>query len=356
MSSERGLNLKMKVSSIPSILLVSMILLPVSVSEVLGTLQPKVEILYPPDNAILYNQTVVVTGYASSRESNLTLMIWSVEGEIGSYTRNSTIDPPTRFMNFMIPVSLFPGRNIITVTFIDECHLEGSDSVLVLYVSNTPPSIPGKPSGPTSGEVGVTYRYTTNTSDPDGDRVRYGWDWNGDNIVDEWSEFLESGSLCSTSHTWSEEGVYHVKVKAQDEYGLESGWSENLTVTIVSSANQPPFTPTITGPTTGRVGNRYEYTFNAVDPEGDKIYYYIDWGDNTSSGWIGPYSSGEDVIVSHSFSVQGTYTVRAKARDVSGAESNWGELVVTMPYYVYLQSLLRNSIFTRFLVLLGDMR
>ncbi len=340
------LNKRFQISSIITLVLLTSITY-TSIGETL--LQPKVEILYPPDNAILFNQTIVVTGYASSGEGNLTIMIWSVEGEMGSYTRNSTIDPPTHFMSFMIPISLFPGVNTITVTFIDESHLSGSDSVTVSYIPNTPPDIPVKPSGPTAGEVGVTYTYTTNTSDPDGDKVRYGWDWNNDNIVDEWSGYLESGSICSVSHTWSEEGVYYVRVKAQDEHGLNSGWSENLTVTIVSSTNHPPLTPTITGPTTGRINTAYEYTFNAVDPDGDDIYYYVDWGDNTNSGWIGPYESGESITLSHSFSLKGTYTIRVKARDTSGAESNWGQLIVTMPKLGPLMFFIKNFILTRLL-------
>jgi len=95
--------------------------------------------------------------------------------------------------------------------------------------------------------------------------------------------------------------------------------------------NDPPDAPVIDGPTSGKAGIEYNYTFLSVDPNDDDIYYYIDWGDDTNSGWIGPFESGETAIESHTWSEQGTYTISAKSKDTRGAESDWGTLPVTMP-------------------------
>jgi len=109
----------------------------------------------------------------------------------------------------------------------------------------------------------------------------------------------------------------------QDNYPLMEPWTfENL----------PPNIPTITGPTNGRIGIEYNFTFTTTDPDGDEIYLWIDWGDDTFEEWIGPYSSGEEVIVAHTWSEQGIYIVKAKAKDVFDAESDWGYLEVTMPF------------------------
>lgn len=97
---------------------------------------------------------------------------------------------------------------------------------------NNPPNQPSKPDGPTSGKVGTSYSYSTSTTDPDGDNIRYGWDWDGDEIVDEWTSFYESGETITTLHTWTKKGTYNVRVKAQDEDGLESEWSDPLPVTM----------------------------------------------------------------------------------------------------------------------------
>jgi hypothetical protein len=99
---------------------------------------------------------------------------------------------------------------------------------------------------------------------------------------------------------------------------------------VFTKENQPPNPPTITGPASGKKGQPYNYTFNTTDPNGDNVYYFIDWGDNTSSGWIGPYSSGHEITQSHTWS-KGTYTIKAKAKDMYGSESSWATLTVTMP-------------------------
>ena len=99
--------------------------------------------------------------------------------------------------------------------------------------------------------------------------------------------------------------------------------------------NHSPNTPTISGPVKGEVGILTQYNFTATDPEADEIYYFIDWGDGTNSS-IGPYASGDIIPQSYTWSKKGTYTIKAKAKDIYGNESDWGELTVTMPYSYYL--------------------
>jgi len=63
-------------------------------------------------------------------------------------------------------------------------------------------------------------------------------------------------------------------------------------------------------------------------PEG--LSCYIKWGDGDIVE-CGPYNSGEEVILSHTWDKNGTYIIRAIAKDVYGFESNWITLTVTMP-------------------------
>ena len=69
----------------------------------------------------------------------------------------------------------------------------------------------------------------------------------------------------------------------------------------------------------------------ATDPDGDDIWYYVDWDDWEDTLWLGPYPSGQEVIVSHTWDDRGKYTIRAKARDIFEEESDWAYLEVTMP-------------------------
>ena len=95
--------------------------------------------------------------------------------------------------------------------------------------------------------------------------------------------------------------------------------------------NNPPDKPEIFGPAKGKIDVPTTYNFTTTEPDGDQVYYFIDWGDNTTSGWIGPYSSGDIINQSHTWSEKGDYSIKAKAKDMFGTESDWGTLPVTMP-------------------------
>jgi outer membrane protein assembly factor BamB len=95
-------------------------------------------------------------------------------------------------------------------------------------------------------------------------------------------------------------------------------------------SNSPPNAPTISGETNGEAGDGYWYTFLAVDPDNNPVTFYIDWGDG-SEGWKVEGASGGKYYYEHTWSEQGDYTIRAKAIDTLGEESDWGYLGVTMP-------------------------
>jgi parallel beta-helix repeat protein len=115
-------------------------------------------------------------------------------------------------------------------------------------------------------------------------------------------------------------------------YSISGGDNKDKYPLMSPYINQgAPDRPLIGGSTSGKIGEEYNYIFVTTDPDGDKVYYYIDWGDNTSSGWIGPYSSGVVVIQAHKWSNRGTYIIKAQAKDINDLKSDWGELSVRMP-------------------------
>lgn len=99
----------------------------------------------------------------------------------------------------------------------------------------------------------------------------------------------------------------------------------------IERGNQPPEPPYISGPHYGETGVEYNYTFVIHDPDGDDIWYKIDWGDGNVTDWIGPKTSDEEIIRSHSWSEKGLYEIRAKAKDIFDAESRWSD-----PYLVII--------------------
>ena len=92
--------------------------------------------------------------------------------------------------------------------------------------------------------------------------------------------------------------------------------------------NNPPQTPEkISGLKLGRAGAENSFMVRTSDVEKDMIYYLFDWSDGTSSGWVGPFESDETAKVSHIWKEKGTYNIWVKAKDSSGAQSEWSDSV-----------------------------
>jgi len=97
-------------------------------------------------------------------------------------------------------------------------------------IQSDPPSTPNKPSGKSSGIIPfVKYTYSTSTTDPNEDLIRYLFDW-GDGTTS-WTDYYNSGETAKASHRWRGFGPYEIRVKAKDIYGYESDWSDSLPVT-----------------------------------------------------------------------------------------------------------------------------
>jgi hypothetical protein len=85
------------------------------------------------------------------------------------------------------------------------------------------------------------------------------------------------------------------------------------------------------GPSQGIINETYTYSTSTNDPENSLVYYLYKWGDNSTSGWMGPCSSGSVINVSHAWNRTGTYQITVKVRDYYGQETNWSTpLNITM--------------------------
>ena len=195
---------------------------------------------------------------------------------------------------------------------------------------NDPPAAPSVPSGSTSGSSGTSYSYSTKATDPDGDQVKYTFDW-GDGTTSTTS-LVSSGTAASASHSWNAAGTYSVKVMATDSKGATSTWSGTLTVSVTGShANQAPYTPASPWGTGATYANQLcVYSAEATDPDGDQVKYTFDWGDGTTST-TSLVSSGATASASHKWSVPPntitTFNVRVMATDSKGAASGWSSII-----------------------------
>jgi hypothetical protein len=90
----------------------------------------------------------------------------------------------------------------------------------------------------------------------------------------------------------------------------------------------------------------HKYIFCGVDGDyNDKLYYIIDWGDGTSSDWMGPYIPGDPIKLWHSYQHTGDYTIRYKTKDLSHTESEFSDSIgIKVRYFPFLIGYSSNNI------------
>jgi hypothetical protein len=123
--------------------------------------------------------------------------------------------------------------------------------------------------------MNTPYVYSTNASDPDQDSIRYGWDWNNDGTVDEWTMYHQSDIYVDISHTWTSYGTKTIKVQAEDNVGDKSNFSSELIIQVLA----PPQICCEYPEDESLLVNRPPLELNATiaDPEGDTLNIWFYW-------------------------------------------------------------------------------
>lgn len=136
--------------------------------------------------------------------------------------------------NYSLPRGLYRIRGHIDPVPEEDIIFNNNMTTGIFIGDNNPPDTPDKPSGPTNGQAGTQYNYTTQTTDPDGDQVYYKWCWGFymGNMYSNWLGPFDSGVIVEANHTWNGEGTYQISVRAKDVYGYISDWSEPLEVSM----------------------------------------------------------------------------------------------------------------------------
>jgi len=174
--------------------------------------------------------------------------------------------------------------------------------------------------GPYYGEVAEEVNFDGSGSfDHEGEIISYEWDFGDGNN--------ETGMI--TNNIYDSQGVYTVTLTVTDN---EGNTINDTTWAFIGRSNDPPDDLTIKGPKKGKNETIYDYTFSAIDPDGDDLYYCIYWGDmGPSEYWIGPYFSGEKIILNHTWVDKGNYTIQVIAKDCYGFKSDWATRDIKMP-------------------------
>ncbi len=118
---------------------------------------------------------------------------------------------------------------------------------------------------------------------------------------------------------------HNEKWQIKNPSGLMPGDSISIDFIFEGRSPTKPLRPV--GPMIVNAGKCYNFSSIALDMDGDEIYYLFDWGDGTSSYWLGPYQSGETVVASHTWNNEKLrfYELRVLAKDEHGTLSQFSE-------------------------------
>ncbi|HUS98982.1 MAG TPA: PKD domain-containing protein, partial [Candidatus Thermoplasmatota archaeon] len=140
-------------------------------------------------------------------------------------------------------------------------------------------------------------------------------------------------------HSYNSSGFYRINVTITDNKSRSDTSYSDIRIGIA------PNIPTITGPTTVKVGVLNNYKIVTTDPDGDDVYYIVHymefWGEMPfiTEYTIGPYKSGEEAVTEITWKTRGDNILYVKAKDDAGLESDWGTLDVTIPKIYSFNSL-----------------
>jgi PKD repeat protein len=125
-----------------------------------------------------------------------------------------------------------------SATYIEKDNASSMKHCNLISIDNIKPDDPNPPGGPLTGYVNTTYIYSCATSDNNSDQLSYLFDW-GDGSSSSWIGPYNSSELAYASHNWASPGVYDIRVKTKDTFGLETRWSSLLTIQISGNTSAP---------------------------------------------------------------------------------------------------------------------
>ncbi len=194
------------------------------------------------------------------------------------------------------------GSYTVSLTVTDNQGLTGTAMTSVTIGSVNMQAPVAQVNGPYSGAVAVPVDFSGSGSvDPDGTIVSYEWDFgDGNKITD---------SSNSTSHAYSQSGIYTVTLKVTDNDGL---MNMETTKATIGMGNVAPVAEA-RGPYRVKVNGVIKFNGSqSHDQDGSIVNYIWDFGDG-----MGDRSNSPNPT--HSYASEGTYNVILTVTDNTGA-------------------------------------
>lgn len=197
------------------------------------------------------------------------------------------------------------GTYVVQLKVTDNEGGEGFDTKVITVADNDRPNA-NFTFSPTDPKVGDTVLFDASSStDPDGTIESWSWDF-GDN---------SSGSGEKAIHTYTSSGAYLARLTVTDNQGKTDTYEDLVRV----ESNNAPNASFYFSPNNPSVGD--SVTFDASDssdPDGSIENYRWSFGDGTT---------GNGMIVTHSFQSTSSYNVRLTVTDDRGADGTTSNTV-----------------------------
>jgi hypothetical protein len=253
-----------------------------------------------PDLEINVSKTSIISGdeiefYVNMKGSVSDLNFWwdldTDDGQCIDAAGSSITQIFSRPGNYT--VRLFGCNGEITITRSVNITVEGSGI-------NSPPVIGEVVVEEGPGQCGIVARIDSGTEDPDGDRIRFLFDF-GEGSDCSWTDSK------SAMHRFETSGEHSCAVWAMD---VKGAISEPYFITTTSNGTLENEAPSLE--LSHELDEDGEVTVSlegSYDPEGTRIETMIDWGDGNYT----PYSDG--IKLSHLFQVPGNHSIQIFIRD-----------------------------------------
>ena len=179
-----------------------------------------------------------------------------------------------------------------------------------IEVANVPPTASFSIS-PEEVETGDPVNFdASDSSDPDGEIIKYEWDFDGD------GEFEESAESATITHAFNDNGTYTVTLRVTDDDGALA-----TTQGMVRVLNRPPQVGFRIEPEEPSDLDLIQFIDTSSDADGEIISWWWDFGDGATS---------DTQSSSHRYLDDGRYIVTLTVTDDDGAEAQVSREVVVV--------------------------
>jgi PKD repeat protein len=258
---------------------------------------PVADFVYSPMNP-KENDRVTFTSTSRDSDGYIASQVWYVDGVQVSTSKE---------MNRIFTTA---GTYNVKLTVFDDDGAQDSETkqIVVMCLPNVAPvaDFTYSPSSPKANEL-VTF--TSTSYDSDGTIVSYAWYIDGTYV----------GNNKVMTHTFTCEGTYTVKLTVTDDDNAQGSKTKSIVVGCAPVPNNAPVADFVYSPLNPKANDLVTFTSTSYDSDGTIVSYkwYIDGS-----------QVGTDKVMKHTFTCDGTYTVKLTVTDDDGAQDSESKQIV----------------------------